>query len=174
MAKSHKKKAAARARASRWSKTESVDLTSVPDDVIEPPEELPAVDDTPQSLVNWDPIEILSESDTDCDYRGGVNCWSDSDDEGETGDDWSDSSDEESLVEFDGADLGELREELENLENPKPLLYDWIKGKKSTKEWNKAERNRGLGYTGNSVRTRQRNEQDARKRADFREEAKIS
>jgi hypothetical protein len=145
-------------------------LTSVSDDVIEPPEELPAVDDTPQSLVNWDPIEILSESDTDCDYTGGVNCCSDSDDKGETGDDWSD---EESLVEFDGADLGELREELENLENLKPLLYDQIKEKKSTKEWNKAERNRGLGYTGDSVQTQQWNEQDVRKRADFCEEAKI-
>ena len=58
-----------------------------------------------------------------CDYTGGVNCWPDSDDEGETGNDWSNSSDEESLVEFDGADFGELREELENFESPKPLLY---------------------------------------------------
>src|SRR5882762_5354591 len=110
MAKAHKKKAAARARTTRWlNRAEAQDLEElVHNDVAmvtnPDPEWAPGNDVVTGE--HWDLIYIDSEADTDCDYNVGVNCWPDSDD-GDCSDDWSD-SEEGSLVEFGDDDLGEL------------------------------------------------------------------
>ena len=177
MAKAHKKKAAARARTARWlNRAEAQDLEElVRDDVAAvtnpDPEWAPEIDIVTEE--HWDPIYIDSESDTDCDYNGGVNCWPDSDDEndGDCSDNWSD-SEEGSLVEFDNDDLGELRAELNDLGVALPNNH--IMENKSAKDWRKAESNRALGYTGTSKRTQQRREKEARDRAEFRGKAKTS
>jgi hypothetical protein len=56
-----------------------------------------------------------------------------------------------------------LAEELEILAEPTP--YQEVLKKLTTKEWKKAESNRGLGYSGNSERTKQREGQKARAKA---------
>ena len=97
------------------------------------------------------PIDVSSDSDSDCEYEGGVNCsWSDSDSE--------DYSDADSLEELEGeeleANLNELRAELKGLVIP--TKYDQFMELKAAKDWKKAEKSRTLGYTGNSKRTQER------------------
>lgn len=78
-----------------------------------------------------------------------------------------DSSDEESLVEFDGDEL------VQHLH--KPTAYGQLCDNYISKtQWKKAEANRSLGYTGNSTRTRERGRKQARERQEFREHAKTS
>jgi hypothetical protein len=75
------------------------------------------------------PINISSDSDSDCGYEGGVNnCWSDCSDK--------DYSDTESLEELEGeeleANLNELRAELKDLVTP--TKYDQIMEPKLAKD----------------------------------------
>jgi hypothetical protein len=89
---------------------------------------------------NWDPIVIDSESDTDCDYTGGVNYCLESDEGSNEGysDDWT-NSDDESLIEFDNEDFDLLVAEVEGL--AVPLLYDQLLERKTSKQWKQAEQN---------------------------------
>jgi len=115
------------------------------------------------------PIDVSSDSDSDCGYEGGVNCgWSDSDSE--------DYSDADSLEELEGeeleANLNELRAELKELVIP--TKYDQFMEPKAAKDWKKAEKNRTLGYTGNSKRTQERRAKEGRDREASRAEAQTS
>jgi len=97
------------------------------------------------------PIDVSSDLDLDCGYEGGVNCsWSDSDSE--------DYSDADSLKQLEGeelkANLNELRAELKELVIS--MKYDQFMELKAAKDWKIAEKNRILGYTGNSKRTQER------------------
>jgi hypothetical protein len=111
----------------------------------------------------------LTESiDEECQWTGGVNhilssdsefCWTDSD---------TDSESESDFSELEGQELIEslhacLEKELEMLGAQTP--YEKVSQRTLTsEEWKKAEGNRGLGYTGNSDRSRRRKEQEARKK----------
>jgi hypothetical protein len=176
MAKKHLKEAAARARASRWTRnafeTHSDSPETVPrteSDEFSHGNSSPSHENTDNT--GWSLTD--SESESDCGYTGGVNMdMSDSDEEGS---DWVD-SDAESLSEFSGSELDvnleELQQEAEDLRKP---MVNWkIMERKSPKEWAKAEKNRGLGYTGLSDRTRQRREKEARDRAAFWDAAQTS
>src|ERR1700720_2718634 len=175
MAKAHKKKAATHARTARWpNRAEAQDSEElICDDVaaVTNPDPEWAPENDIVTAEHWDPIYIDSESDTDCDYNGGVNCRPDSDDENDRdcSDDWSD-SEEGSLVEFEDDDLGGLRAELNDLGVTLP--YDHVMENKSAKDWRKVESNRALGYTGTSKCTQQRRAKEARDRAEFHGEAK--
>jgi hypothetical protein len=116
------------------------------------------------------------ESDADCGYTGGVNCSLDSDSE-LSGSSWSDT---ETLAELDGEELEEnlrmlLAEELLDLADPaEPSKYAQIATQKSDKVCKKVEKNRALGYTGNSQRTQQRNDKASRDRAAVHRKAQTS
>jgi hypothetical protein len=158
MVSKHKKAAAARARAGRAAGRQN-NLTSTPSPE---PEPFPEIE---FAFEPAEPIEIDSDSESECGYTGGVNYHdSDSDNEPGSGEVWSDDSDGESLAEFEGeeleSNLRELRAELDAL--AAPSKYDLIAGKKSSREWKKAEKKRGFGYTGNSQRTKQRHAKAAR------------
>ena len=100
------------------------------------------------------------DSDSDCGYKGGVNCyWSDSDDS-----DFSEEySDADSLEELEGdelkANLLELRTELADL--GAPTKYDQIMESKLENDWRKVEQNYALGYNGNSKWTQERRAKEA-------------
>ena len=88
---------------------------------------------------------------------------------------WVDS--DGSLMELEGDDLEENLWELwEKEKNPEhaaaPSRYDLLTEKKSAKEWRKAKKNCSLGYTGTSVRTRQRKSKVAWVQAVERKKAK--
>ena len=115
------------------------------------------------------PINISSDSDSDCGYEGGVNFSLSKSDS-------FDYSDAESLEELEGeeleANLNELRAELKEL--PIRTKYDLLMEPKTVKDWKKAEENRTLGYTGNSKRTQERRAKDLRDRETFRAKAQTS
>jgi hypothetical protein len=79
---------------------------------------------------------------------------------------WSDDSDGESLAEFEGeeleSNLRELKVELDAL--AAPSKYDLIASKKSSREWKKAEKKKGFGYTSNSQQMKQCHAKTARER----------
>ena len=111
------------------------------------------------------PIVVDLDSDGDCNYFGGVNCHisdSEYDSSAESGSNFQVSDKDESLAELEGDALEEnLRELRGEMESPRvastaPSRYDLITAKKSVKEWQRAEKNRSLGYTGTSTRTKQR------------------
>ena len=89
------------------------------------------------------PINISSNSDSDCGYKGGV-------DFSLSKSDSFDYSDAESLEELEAeeleANLNELRAELKEL--PICMKYDLLMEPKTAKDWKKVE-NCTLGYTGN-------------------------
>lgn len=160
MTKKAQKAAAAHARASRH-KTH-----------------LPPIENSPIDLDETSDTNNMDDMDGECGYEGGVNCyWSDdSDYESDSDSDWSDG--EESVVEFEGeeleANLKELRAEIEVLRQPTGYEEVSAASKMSMKDWQKVESNRALGYTGNSLRTAQRNAKAARNRERNRAVAKIS
>jgi hypothetical protein len=132
MAITHKKKAAARARAGRWA-----NQTAYPPEQTFNNNSLEVSDCSPELKTQSDKPIILdldSGSDLDCGYNGGINYWPDSDSDEDWSEDWTgDSNSEEgSLVEFDEDDLVEFNED--NLEELKaelkdlctPLPYDQI------------------------------------------------
>jgi len=117
-------------------------------------------------------IEVL-DSDSDgnsdhmdveggCGWDGGVNFQaSDSDDCG-----YSESGEVE-LQELEGAELLrslELRLTREHELRAAPVQYSELLRKVSLKEWEKAEKKRGLGYNGLSARTKRRHNQKAREK----------
>lgn len=114
-------------------------------------------------------VEITS--DEECYWTGGVNHTLSSDSEfywtdGESADGSTSDSQEFSDVEDEVflQSLNEnLAEELEMLTLPTP--YQEVLQKLTRKDWKKAESNRGLGYSGNSDRTKQREAQKARTKA---------
>ncbi|KIM89696.1 hypothetical protein PILCRDRAFT_2013 [Piloderma croceum F 1598] len=140
-----KQKSAARATAARLGGAKAQDCLADP---------TPLDNIIPETIDNTPAINISSDSDSDCGYEGGVNCyWSDSDDS-----DFSEEySDAESLEELEGdeleANLLELRTELTDL--GAPTKYDQIMELKLEKEWRKVEQNCALGYNGNSKQTQE-------------------
>jgi hypothetical protein len=159
-----KQKSAARARATRLGTAKARDHLANP---------TPLNNIIPETIGNTPAIDISSNSDSDCGYEGGVNCyWSDSDDS-----DFNEEySDADSLEELEGdeleANLLELRTELADL--GAPTKYDQIMESKLEKDWRKVEQNRGLGYSGNSKRTQERRAKEARDREASRKEAQTS
>lgn len=160
MAKKHQKAAAAHARARRQAQAANPSLDEV-------------LDSETNAGELWNQY-YQSDSDLDREYTGGINCeWSDSDYETSLSELWSD-SDVESLEELEGdeleVNLQELREEVEML--AVPTGYEEISKPKLAKTWKKAEKNRTLGYNGNSQRTAQRKAKEARDRGAAREQAR--
>ena len=126
-------------------------------------------------------IDSDSPSEQDCGYTGGVNHqFSGTEYDSGTESEWSNGSgsDEDSVVELEGDELDANLHELRKKAHAKALegfpKYAKIVMKKSAFEWKKAEKNRALGYTGNSQRTQQRRAKEARDQAAIREEAKSS
>ena len=147
MTKADKKKAAARARAGKVLKHSSHSKTQI--------------------LLVSDAKDIETDSDDnyDCGYEGGIDCvWSEdgSDSEVESDNGWSDASVDDDLIEVDEGELPPVKIP-EIFTNPKMPI-----------NWKKAQSNRKLGYTGTSVRTRQRHDQQAREQEEFRQQAKTS
>jgi hypothetical protein len=104
-------------------------------------------------------VSILELSDSECTtWTGGVNNYlSDSDDDYFTEDERDRDDMDEILVGLDKDEvLDGLRQECQTLreldELTKPNLYDRILTTKTSSHWKKAEKNRALGYTGNSAR----------------------
>lgn len=118
------------------------------------------------------------DAENECVYEGGVNCyWSeDSDYAPDSDSDWSDG--DESVVEFEGEELEQnltaLRAEVEALRCPTKYEEVIAASKMTMKDWRKVESNRALGYTGNSIRTAQRNVKAVRDRERDRITAKKS
>jgi hypothetical protein len=169
----NKKEAAARARAGRARSRASIAVAAVAAAQIP---QLPDADIAPEMQIFIGDETDAFESDRDCGYTRGVNCSPDSDSE-HSGTSWSDT---ETLAELDGAELEEnlqmlLAEELQDLEGlANASKYSQIAAPKSDKVWKKSEKNRALGYTGSSQRTRQRNDKASRDRADLHKKAQTS
>ena len=165
--KSYRQVNMTKARAARHiAEDNDFDLNHTP----EPSEDIPHQSEADEML------EMLEEENA---WDGGIYVLDESEDEFVPPGLVGDSSDEESLVEFEGE---ELEQNLQNLsdryaqvEPDKPTVYELICNNSVTKrEWKKAEANRSLGYTGNSTRTRERGRQKARELQKFREHAKTS
>ncbi|KAG2363302.1 hypothetical protein BDR07DRAFT_1282551 [Suillus spraguei] len=122
------------------------------------------------------PIEIDSDDKSDCGYLGGINTnyYSDSDSDYEPDTSESEWSDGESLCELGGNDLEEnlavLRVEAESLHGY-PVAVPLFE-KKTAVEWERAEKNRALGYNGHSGQTKRRHDKAARELAEYREKRK--
>ena len=173
MAKKQLKEAAARARAARWQAPNAKSASTSPHNSATELAEssLGTGDSSFTDNLLWDFSDPGSES--ECGYSGGVNM--DLSDSNEDSSDWVD-SEAESLSELEGDELEmnleELRKETEALVGPE---VNWnIMERRTSKEWEMAEKNRALGYTGLSSRTRQRREKDGRDRAAFRKAAETS
>ena len=161
-----KQNSAARARATR------LGVAKVRDHLADP---TPLDNIIPETIDNTPAIDISSNSDSDCGYKGGVNCyWSDSDDSDFS--DLEECSDADSLEELEGdeleANLLELRTELADL--GAPTKYDQITESKLEKDWRKVEQNRALGYNGNSKRTQEQCAKEACNREASRKKARTS
>lgn len=161
MSKKHQKAAAACARTNRHKLKTS---TPPPEPISKPLAEtfIDSFDD-----LDWE---------YDCGYEGGVNR-EDSDTEYQPGSSSDDSQwDAESLDELSGDELEsnlqqqrELLAEVAALTVPTP--YSQITSPKMRDQWAKAEQNQALGYTGNSMRSKRRNAQDAHNWEKFRKKA---
>lgn len=170
MGRKDKRKAAARATAARMA------VFHARNNIPNSPTSSEGYLDIDNVIATDNPTTISLDSDSDCGYDGTVNyCWSDSDSD-EYLDVDVDTSDAESLEELEGdaleENLSELRAELEHL--GAPTQYDLIMEPKSSKQWEKAEKNRILGYTGTSQRTQQRKAKEAREREKLRAESRAS
>lgn len=117
-------------------------------------------------------IEDISDESDVCDWDGTVNhkyCESDSDSDFEFSPS-SESDSEEELSELDGEDLVEsIEAERKKLGLPEPLAII-MESAGNVTVWAKAEKNRGLGYNGQSKRTQQHRAQKAREKAKIDEE----
>ncbi|KAG2355595.1 hypothetical protein BDR07DRAFT_1381385 [Suillus spraguei] len=120
--------------------------------------------------------KIDSDDKSDCGYLGGINTnyYSDSDSDYKPDTSESEWSDGESLCELGGNDLEEnlaaLRVEAESLHGY-PVAIPLFE-KKTAVEWERAEKNRALGYNGHSGRTKRRHDKAARELAEYREKRK--
>ncbi|KAG1890509.1 uncharacterized protein F5891DRAFT_987041 [Suillus fuscotomentosus] len=176
MGKKHQHSAAARARAARWNPT------AVP--VPSPSPE--AVDDSEPLIQQCEDTEphdyfvIESDSCSECEYTGGVNVDS-SDSDYKPGDlDWETELTDDTLSELSG---DELEENMRMLQAEsaieadllaQPAAFEKIAMGVSSAAWKKAEKNRGLGYNGQSQQTYERRGQQAQAAAKVRENAKKS
>ncbi|KAF9237262.1 hypothetical protein BU15DRAFT_11535, partial [Melanogaster broomeanus] len=163
MAKKHKREAAARARVARWPMaalphhisdwvaTESITTT---------PAAMPSSETHPAKGTEDFPIEL----DLDCGYMGGVSFqYSESDDDNTScieSDGDSDSEDDESVCELKGDELEQNLETLrarlcveEGVRSDLKSGLEQIAEVKTSTEWKKFEKARGLGYNGHSERT---------------------
>jgi hypothetical protein len=170
MAKKHQKAAAARARANRHKPKHISPPTEI---ILEPPAVETSIDEFGDLATN--PIDVDWEY--DCGYEGGVNR-DDSETEYQPGTSSEDSeSDAESLDELSGDELEwNLQQQRELLVEvsvfTRPTLYSHITNPKTTCQWAKAEKNRALGYNGQSGRSKRRKDKDARDREEFRKQAR--
>ena len=177
MAKKHQKAAAAHARANRHKpKPSSPPTELIPTKII--PElslEDSSIDGFGNLTTNIDVIDVDWEY--DCGYEGGVNR-KDSETEYQPESDDSESDlDAESLDELSGDELEwnlerqrELLAEVATLTRPTP--YSQIMDSKTTHQWAKAEKNRKLGYNGQSGRSKRRKDKDTRDREEFRKQVR--
>lgn len=98
-------------------------------------------------------------------WTGGVDHVPDSEDDGSDYS-WADTSDDDGS-ESDASDFERLEKSLQHelklLTEPSP--YEMLMKPRVKEDWKKAERNRGLGYTGKSGRTTRRHEKEARDKA---------
>jgi hypothetical protein len=121
-----------------------------------------------------DPSDLGPE----CGYTGGF-LLSDSDyDDSDFTDTSSEWSEAESLEEMTGeeleANLQELRGELETLQEMGATPYETIMHSKGASDWKKVEKNRQLGYNGQSRSTMYRNAKKARDGAALREASALT
>jgi hypothetical protein len=177
MVKKYLREAAARARAARHASSSTrTQLPSTP----EPSGPISKPENTPPTLLAPNRVDSETDSDAegDCGYIGGVNCdVSEGEYDPKSDNNWVDSDGD--LMELEGDELEEnlrgLREKEEMVNSAAtPSSYDLITEKRSAKEWKEAEKNRSLGYTGTSARTRQRKSKAAREQAAVRKNAKSS
>lgn len=156
----HKRKhllaAAARAREARLNQQQSANPGF---------EEINSENTAPKSNLA---LEI--NSDEECCWEGGVNHTLSSDSEfyQTEGESEESTSDSEEFSEVEDEDLlrslqENLAQELKMLASPTP--YQEVLQNLTTKDWKKAEQNRGFGYTGNSQRSKERDAQKARAKA---------
>ena len=121
------------------------------------------------------PSDHETDSESDCEYEGGVNCDS-SDDEYDPTDSDENWSSDESLAELEGdeleANLQALHQEVKSWDAPS--AFKEMMAPKDAKDWKKVEANRALGYMKNSTRTKERRRKEGRERAAFQEKAKTS
>ena len=171
MGKKHQNAAAARARAARW-RTQAVNnLNSEPPS----PFQWPGHEDAEPH----DIIVIESDSCSECDYTGGVGV-NNSDSDTPENSDWETDLTGDSLSELSGDELEQNLCMLQTESEPdselptKPTAFEKIATGASMAAWKRAERNRGLGYNGQSQRTHERRAQQARAAAKERENAKKS
>lgn len=118
-----------------------------------------------------DVLDLDANSDWDCGYDGGVN-HDMSEDETEAWTD-EDASDAESLCELEGEELeANLRMLMTALDEGN--VFEALMAKKTAREWEEAESNRGLGYNGHSLRRKQEIAKKALEDAATRKAAKTS
>ncbi|KAG1833186.1 hypothetical protein EV424DRAFT_1533308 [Suillus variegatus] len=163
MGKKHQYSTAARARTARWNLT------------VPPPSPEAAADSEPpvQHCEDTEPhnyIDIESDSCSECEYTGGVNVdSSDSDYEPQAGDlDWETELTDDTLLELSG---DELEENMRMLQAgcaveadllTQTTAFEKIAAGVSSAAWKKAEKDRGLGYNGQSQQTHEQRGQQAR------------
>lgn len=123
-------------------------------------------------------INSLSDSEaSDWEYTGGVNC--DVSDNTSYYSVSNRSSSNESIVELEGDDLEENLKTLRAVELAREAVnadvstaYGIIKTYKTAKDWQRAEAVQSLGYNGQSTRTQERRQKNAREQKQFNEKAK--
>jgi hypothetical protein len=121
-------------------------------------------EETPNELTNVDNERTK--------WTGGVNHASDSDSDRDFNPSSASESEPGSDEEFSELEGDELLESLQRQAAEeakllqKPVPYEELRRAVSRQEWKKAEAKRGFGYTGNSGRTKRRQEKSARDRSD--------
>ncbi|KAG1896770.1 uncharacterized protein F5891DRAFT_1192665 [Suillus fuscotomentosus] len=188
MPTSHKKLAAARARAAQWQTQSLTSEHSNSTPTTEKPSPLLPTHavEAPESFdIEFCPIELGLECLSDCGYMGGVSCWSDDDIIEYQPDTFSKStlSDCESLCELEGDDLEYNLRQLTANTNSKALeltadeadtLFKIILRPTTNVIWRKAEHNRLLGYNGLSDHSRCWRDKLAQDQAEHRKKMKTS
>lgn len=151
MASAAKKRAAARARAAKAAKCKPSSRAEAPS-----PEPLPSSDDSEDEEPGHN---------FECGYEGGIEyeC-SDMDySDGDSDNEWSDQDDE--LTEMTEEDFPPIKT---------ARIPDIFFTTRTKDDWDSAEMNRRLGYTGTSKRTKERRGMEARRREKVRQDAKVS
>lgn len=164
MGKKHQNAAAARARAARWGKSQPqsynnedkqvIPLSNPPTPSAEPFHQC-AGSELPNSVTEYNFIDVEPDSCSECEYMGGVDA-DDSDTGCEDGQlEWETESTADTLSEFSGDKLeenlrmlkGQSTAETEVLMKPTDAFNEIMAGA-SSMVWKKAERNQQLGYNG--------------------------